>query len=359
MPNASPGFVPGKKALGPRNWSRQATVVVRDASHTRKGRHWKIAQMSTPPAQNSTPEPRRFHWRRYVPAATRKLWWTAPKIPVAEFGRRLWKALSADHVFGHAAELGFYFLFALFPTLFCAGSILGLMARSAHAISDKLLAYLALVIPTSALSTVLNTFNETAAAASSGKVTFGSIAAIWSASVGISAIQDTLNEIFKLDDRRSYIVARIYAILLTVLLTILVGSGLACMFASDFMAAVVTRYVHNPVLSTAAGICVRVVAWAASSCILALSFAVLYFWAPDWQKRRWRWLTPGTVIGIAGWLIASVGFRVYLHFFSNYTVTYGSLGAVISLLTWFYISGLMLLLGAEIDNVIDAARVEA
>jgi membrane protein len=276
-----------------------------------------------------------------------------PRIFRLTMLRQLWQSLIADRVFGHAAELGFYFLFALFPTLFCAGSILGFAARSAHQISDKLLQYLALVIPTSALATVLSTFNETTAAASSGKLTFGSIAAIWSASVGVSAIQDTLNAVFKLEDRRSYFVARIYAILLTILVSALISLGLGCMFFGDFAAAFVGRSLHSPILASFAEFGIRILAWAVCGCLLALSFAVLYYWAPDWQGQRWRWLTPGTTVGIGGWLLASFGLRIYLHFFNNYTVTYGSLGAVIILLTWFYISGLMLLLGAEIDNVLN------
>ncbi len=103
-------------------------------------------------------------------------------VSIRELSRRIWKSTVADRLFGHAAEPGFYFLFALFPTLCCAGSILGLVARSAHQISDKLLEHLALVIPISALATVVVTFNETTAAATSGKLTFGSIAAIWPAS---------------------------------------------------------------------------------------------------------------------------------------------------------------------------------
>lgn len=274
-------------------------------------------------------------------------------------GRKTFKALLADHVFGHGAELGFYFLFSLFPTLFCASSILGLVAQSAHQISDKLLQYLALVIPTSAFSTVLNTFNQTTAAASSGKLTFGLVAALWSASVGISAIQDTLNEVFNLQDRRSYFVARIEAILLTLLLTVIVGTALACMFASDFVAIFIHRTVSQGTLSVILQYAARVVAWAVAACLLALSFAVVYYWAPDWPVRRWRWLSAGTIIGVSGWLIVSLGLRIYLHFFNNYSVTYGSLGAVIILLTWFYISGLTLLLGAEINKAIgeqDAAK---
>jgi membrane protein len=279
---------------------------------------------------------------------------------MGELARRVWKSMFADRVFGHAAELGFYFLFALFPTLLCGASILGLVARSAHQISDRLLEYLQLVIPTTALSTVLNTFNETAAAASSGKLTFGSIAAIWSASVGVSAIQDTLNAVFQLEDRRSYFVARIYAILLTLLLIVLVGCGLGSILIGDLAAALAERHIAEPALSDAAGIGVRIVAWAVSGGLLALSFAVLYFWAPDWnERRRWRWLTPGTVLGILGWLVASFGLRVYLYFFNSFTVTYGSLGAVIILLIWFYFSGLMLLLGAEVDVAIDESAAEA
>jgi membrane protein len=269
--------------------------------------------------------------------------------------KQTWKSMVADRLFGHAAELGFYFLFALFPTLFCAGSILGLAARSADQIYDRLLHYLALVIPTSALGTVLNTFNETTAAASSGKLTFGTIAAIWSASVGISAIQDTLNAVHKIDESRSYIVARLYAIALTLLLTVIGSLTLAAMFGGDFFAALAYRRLHDHLIAAAAAVTSRIIGWTIATALLALSFAVIYYWAPDWKRRRWHWLTPGTGIGIFGWLLISLGLRIYLHFFNNYSVTYGSLGAVLILLTWFYITGLMLLLGAEINSEIEAA----
>src|ERR1700728_2852010 len=118
-------------------------------------------------------------------------------VPVRVVATRTWNSMIADRLFGHAAELGFYFLFALFPTLFSASSILGLVARSASQFYDRILVYLALVIPTQALGTVLETFNETTAAATRGKLTFGLIAAIWSASAGVSAIQDSLNTVYK------------------------------------------------------------------------------------------------------------------------------------------------------------------
>lgn len=284
--------------------------------------------------------------------------WNLQGVPARLIVARTWKALIEDRVFGHAAELGFYFLFALFPTLLCASSILGLAARSAFQFYDKLLDYLAVVIPTAALGMVLSTFNETTAAATSGKLTFGLIAAIWSASVGISAIQDTLNAVYRIEDSRSYIVARIQAIGLTILLTVIVTLGLASMLLGDYYARIADHRISEFLLRTGVVIALRLASWVVSAALLALTFAVIYYWAPDCKKKRWHWLTPGGAVGIAGWLLASFGMRIYLHFFNNYTVTYGSLGAVIILLTWFYLTGLMLLIGAEINSQTEAAAAE-
>jgi membrane protein len=299
----------------------------------------------------------RHVWEFVAHAPTGSLW-HLHGLRVRDLIKRTSRSVIADKLFGHAAELGFYFLFALFPTLFCAGSILGLAARSAEQFYDRLLDYLALVLPTSALGTVLNTFNETTAAASSGKLTFGTIAAIWSASVGISAIQDTLNAVYKIKDSRSYFVARFYAIALTLLLTVIGSLTLAAMFGGDFVAALAYHHLHIPLIAKAAAVTARVIGWVIATALLALSFAVIYYWAPDWKRRRWHWLTPGTGIGIFGWLLISLGLRIYLHYFNSYSVAYGSLGAVVILLTWFYITGLMLLLGAEINSEIEAAAAE-
>jgi len=281
--------------------------------------------------------------------------WDLKGVPVSVIAKRTWKALIEDRVFGHAAELGFYFLFALFPTLLCASSVVGLVARSALHFYDRLLSYLAILVPTQALGTVLNTFHQTAEAASSDKVTFGLIAALWSASVGISAIQDTLNAVYKIEDSRSYFVARLEAIGLTIALVVVVTLGLASLLGGSYFATLASFRIHEFLVREAAVAAIHIVSWTIASALLALTFAVLYYWAPDVKKRCWRWLTPGGAIGIVGWLLASLGFRIYLHFFNTYSVTYGSLGAVIILLMWFYITGLMLLLGAEINSEIEAA----
>lgn len=280
--------------------------------------------------------------------------WSLLRVSWGAIAHGTWRSTLADRLFDRAAELGFYFLFALFPTLFCASSILGLEARSAHQFYDHLLRYLALVIPSPALGTVLNTFNETTAAASSGKITFGLVASVWSASAGVSAIQDALNSVHQVKESRSYVMARIQAIALTIVLIAVFTVALSSMLGGDFFAALSYRRIRPGWMANIAAEGSRMTGWALAAVLLTLFFAVIYYWAPDLKtQRRWRWLTPGGVFGIVGWLLASLGLRVYLHFFDTYSITYGSLGAVIILLTWFYITGLMLLVGAEVNREIE------
>ena len=284
--------------------------------------------------------------------------WHVHGIPIRVLIRRIWNALIEDRIFGHAAELAFYFLFALFPTLLCVSAVLGIAARSAHLMYVELLDYLALVIPAAALGTVVRTFNETASAASSGKATIGLIVAVWSASAGMSAIQDTLNAVYKIVDSRRFLWARLYAIGLTFLMTLMVSLGLGALLGADYASRIIERRVSDAALRDAADAAVQGAGWMVAGFLLLLSFSVVYYWAPDVKARRWHWLTPGSVIGILGWILASLGLRLYLHYFNSCTLTYGSLGAVIILLMWFYITGLVILLGAEINSEIEAAAAE-
>jgi membrane protein len=294
----------------------------------------------------------------YVSRSPLRSLWNLQGIPFRTVAKRTWKSFLADNLLGRAAELGFYFLFALFPTLFSASALLGLAARSASAIYVDLLRYLALVIPTSALGTVLVTFNETTAAASSGKLTFGLIASVWSASVGVSAIQEALNTVYKVKETRSYFMARLSAIGVTVLLSGIITLTLASMLGGDFFAHLARHSIENHFLAALVALISRLIGWLFATALLALSFAVLYYWSPNLKTHCWHWLTPGGAIGILLWLFASLALRLYIHFFNFYSFTYGSLGAVIILLMWFYITGLMILLGAEINSEIEAAAAE-
>jgi membrane protein len=84
-----------------------------------------------------------------------------------------------------------------------------------------------------------------------------------------------------------------------------------------------------------------------------VSFSLVYYFAPDIEERKWFWVTPGSVAGVVLWLLASIGFRFYLHFFNNYSATYGFLGAVVILMLWLYITGFAILIGGEVNWVIE------
>ena len=295
------------------------------------------------------------HVWSYVSRSPLKSLWDLQGVSFKVILKNTWDSMFDDNLLGRAAELGFYFLFALFPTLLTACAVLGLAARSAAHIYEHLLQYLSIVVPPSALGTVLEAFNQTAAAASTGKITFGLVAALWSASVGFSAIQGTLNVVYRVKETRPYWRARLSAIGVTFLLSIVVSLMLASLLIADLLARLAHLHIHDHLLAFLTASFARTLGWVIATALLSLLFALIYYFGPDVKVSRWRWLTPGAAFGMLGWVIGSLGLRVYVHYFNNYSATYGSLGTVIILLTWFYLSGLMLLLGGEINSEIEAA----
>ena len=284
--------------------------------------------------------------------------WNFEGAPVMLVLKRSATAFIDDNLVSRAAELGYYFLFALFPTLLSASSILGLLAKRASSVYVGMLNYLSIVIPHSAFQLVIETFNQTAAASTSGKIVFGLAAALWSASVGFAAIQDTANIVYKVKETRPYWKAKLQAILVTLLLSVVITLTLSVLLIADFLDKRIVKMAQVAYMARSEVILVQVTAWVVVLAMLMLLFAIIYYFAPDLKNKHWHWLTPGAAIGIFGWLAASLGLRVYLHYFPSYSAAYGSLGAVIILLTWFYLTGLMLLAGAEINSEIQATVTE-
>jgi membrane protein len=283
--------------------------------------------------------------------------WSFRGAPVGLVWKRTFSSILDDNLLSRAAELGFYFLFALFPTLVSASSLLGLAARHASELYASLLQYFALVVPPTAYGIVIQTFNETATAATRGKITLGFAAAVWSASVGFSAIQDGMNAVYRVRETRPYWKARGSAILVTLILSLLVTLNLAVLLGGDFCAKYLYAYFRHHALGIMTAFLVHAIAFMVACALLLLQLSLIYYYAPDLERKRWHLTSPGAVIALVGWLVASAGFKVYLHFSNSYTIAYGSLGAVIVLLTWFYITGLMILVGAEINSEIQAVVI--
>ena len=303
-----------------------------------------------------TPEARHI-WSRVSHSPLGSLWQfegTSPAVILKRSG----KAFLDDNLVSRAAELGYYFLFALFPMLLSASSILGIVAKRASTVYVGLLNYLSIVVPHQAFQMVIDTFNQTAAAATGGKFIFGLAAALWSASVGFAAIQDTANIVYKVKETRPYWKSKLQAIGVTILLILVITAALFVMLAADYLVRRTKDFTQNHAVALAEVTIIHVVAWTCVLSLLMVLFATIYYFAPDVKNKYWHWLTPGAAIGIIGWIVASLGLRVYLHYFSSFSATYGSLAGVIILLTWFYITGLMILAGAEINSEIQAAVTE-
>jgi membrane protein len=260
------------------------------------------------------------------------------RLSLKLIAQRTWASMLRADVTGRSAQLAYYFFFSLFPGLVAASALLGMVAASGQEFSDRLVDYLATVIPPSAFAIVLTTFDQTTHASS-----------------GTSAIQDALNSVHRIEDDRPYWKARLQAIGLTIAIVIIFAAALSVLMGGDVLAGYLSRIIRIPLFFT---IFSRMLTWPIAFAIVSVAFALVYYVAPDIHDAKWRWITPGSMIGSLLWLLASSGLRVYLHFFNSYSVTYGSLGAVIVLLTWFYLGGLALLMGAQINVVIEGLAAE-
>ena len=281
--------------------------------------------------------------------------WDLQGVPVKEIGKRVWNGIDDDSLFGRASQLAYSFFAAIFPALIAMSALMGLIIKSSGKLYFDMLNRIGQLIPPTAFALVTETFQKTTSDSTTGKVTFGLLFALFSASIGLSAVQDTLNSIYKVKETRPFWKARLEAMALTLLVAAIVIFALLTLLSGDFVAKHV-EYLFRGAFTLA--ILLRVIAWALASLLMVLSFEVMYYFCPDVPNKRWRWFTPGALIGLLGWVAGSLGLRVYLHYFNSYSVTYGSLGAVIILLLWFYLTGAMILLGGEVNSEIEHAVAE-
>ena len=275
--------------------------------------------------------------------------WKLGGLSVTELAKRVWKEIQEDEVFRRAAELSYYFLLALFPFLIFLTSVIGLVLGSGTGTRHQLFDYLARVMPPSAFQLINTTIQEVSAASSGGKLSFGILATLWAASNGMGAITTSLNVAYDLKESRPWWKQRLTAMGLTIALSVFIISALLLVLAggsiADWLASVFGFGSTFPLVW-------KIVQWPVVLACLIFAFALIYYFAPDFREQAWTWLTPGAAIGVVLWLLVSVAFRVYLHFFNSYSATYGSLGAVIILMLWMYITGVALLLGGAINSVL-------
>lgn len=273
-------------------------------------------------------------------------------LSVGALTRRVWSSLLQDEIVDRSAELAYYFLFAMFPALIVLSAMFSLFASTSARANLELMLYLAKVIPPAAFASVETAFSQTTRESNTGHIVFGAIAALWAATYGMSSAQTILNAIYRAKEGRPYWKAKAIAMLSTMAIFVLVCSDMLLLILGDDLAKFLSSdLMFNPALLALW----KIGKFMAAMFFMSLVFSITYRWGPAGNERHWRWISPGAIVGIFGWLTVSMGFRIYLHFYDPYASTYGSFGAVIVLLTWFYASGFMLLLGAEINSTIERA----
>jgi membrane protein len=237
-------------------------------------------------------------------------------------------------------------LLALFPALLALVSLYGLAFDPTQV--EKQVNAMSGVLPDSArglISTELHQLVSASGGALSTGAIIGVLFALWTASRGMSGMMSALDIAYGETETRSFIRFNLVALAMT--LALIVGGVLAIGLVAGVPA------VASALDSTGAGGLVKWVVligeWPVLMIVIMTLLAVLYRFAPDRHPPRWRWVTPGAIIGTLLWIIGSILFSVYVANFSNYNATYGSLGAVVVLLTWLYLSAFVVLLGAEIN----------
>jgi membrane protein len=264
-------------------------------------------------------------------------------LTLRQFAEKTWNSTNEDRVFGRAAELAYYFMFALFPMLIFLTSLVGFLPGVREAIFRSL----AKVVPGEAMTVVNQTIFDVTHNRSGGLISFGVLGALWAASGGVTAVIETLNVVYKVEEERSFWKVRLYSILLTIALSLMiVGGTVLIMFGDQFSVWMAAQLGLGATFTVFWGIFDYIL----GIMLLLIGIQVIYYFGPN-VKQDWKWVTLGASFAVIGLIVSSLLFSLYLRVAPDYSATYGSLGAVIVLMLWLYLAGIVVLVGGEINSV--------
>lgn len=270
----------------------------------------------------------------------------ALKAAVAEFQR--------DDALGLAAQLAFYLILALFPFLLVLVSLMGTF--SSPGLAEQVLGYFREVTPEQVYGIIESYLSDIIAGnrPAPGLFSVGLVIALWSASGAFAALINALNKAYDVEETRPFWKVRGIALLMTLGLSVIVMIGVLLLVAGPPIGrGIVDLFGLGEVFT----LVWNVVQWPVALSLMVFTVALLYYFAPD-AGQPFRWITPGGLIGVLLWVLASVIFRFYVSNFGSYDATYGSIGAVIVLLLYLYISSLTILFGAELNATLVRLKEE-
>ncbi|MCJ7840829.1 YihY/virulence factor BrkB family protein [Lederbergia sp. NSJ-179] len=260
------------------------------------------------------------------------------------FAKRLITKTMDNDVTGMAAQLAYFFLLSLFPLLIFIATLLPYTPLS----QDDLFNMIKDFAPEETFNMIQHTLDEIMEGRSGGLLSFGIIGTIWSASNGMNGLMRSLNRAYNVEEKRPYLIARGLAIILTIaMIFVFLLALLVPVFGKQLGMLVFSNLGFSSQFLQIWGI----IRWTLTPIILFFVFLFIYFLAPS-IKVKFITAAPGALFASLGWIIVSFGFSYYVSEFANYTSTYGSLGAIIVLMLWFYISAIIIMVGGELNSLI-------
>lgn len=265
------------------------------------------------------------------------------------------KAIDTD-IFSRAAQVAFYFSFSLFPLLFFLVSVFGLVLESTESLKSELFGYISQIMPPLAFDLVQKTVEEIIASSSGSKLTIGLVITLWSASAGIDSLRSALNAVFELKETRWWWKTKLQSLGITLLLILLVAIAIGIVFFGWQMAQAAIGAIGFEVTSPLVLVSIQ---WIAILLVMLLGCELVYNLLPNYPTFRWDWIRPGAFVAIVLWLLLTRGFRLYLEYFNSYNKAYGSLGAVIILMLWLYLTAIVVMIGGAINAVMTDIKAES
>jgi membrane protein len=267
----------------------------------------------------------------------------------ADLGKRTVKDSLEDDASGLAAQLSYYFFLSLFPALLFVVALASFFPL--YSFTDELMRLLAPIAPEAVVSLLKDQLTSLSNSDDAGLLSIGLLMALWSSSAAMVSVIDAMNRAYDIEDSRPWWKRRVTAIALTTGLALFILTSFGLIVAGPWLADFLGRHFG---LAPAFTLGWKILQWPVVFLLASTGFGFVYYFAPD-AEQEWVWITPGALTATILWFLASLAFRYYVVNFGNYEEAYGTLGAIILTLLWFYISGLAMVLGAELNAEIHRA----
>lgn len=267
-------------------------------------------------------------------------------LEIKKFLLLIYDKFMEEDVLSSAAQVAFYFSFSIFPLLLFLISLIGMVLGSADDLRNELFYYLSQVMPLSAYKLLKDTIQEVTQNSTGGKLTIGLLIALWSASAGVDSLRVALNSLFNLKEKRAWWKTKLLSLIVILGLTVMISFSLGIVIYGWKFLSFLISMAHLPHPSKSI---LMIIQWVVVLVLLLSVFALIYNYLPSYPKPKWVWITPGAITAIVLWILLSFILKTYLQYYNTYDRMYGSLGAVIILMLWLYLTALVALLGGIIN----------